>query len=157
MTGFIRSCLAGAALAFSVGAVAQAPAQKDDEPDILVTGTPEEIERQIKTFVGALTQAPPRGQLARFEASVCPGVAGLPPGQREAVIARMRRVGEAAGLRVGKAGCTPNVVLMVTNDKKAFLEALRRKYPYYFEAMTSSDLRRLLREPGPAAAWQVHG
>ncbi|HEY5721068.1 MAG TPA: hypothetical protein VIT45_01975 [Allosphingosinicella sp.] len=157
MPGFIRSCLAAAALAFSGGASAQQPAQDADGAEIVVTGNAEEVERQIKDFVGALTQAPPRSQLSRFESSICPGVAGLPPGQKESVIARMRRVGEAAGLRVGKPGCIPNVMLMVASDKRAFIEALKRKHPYFFDSMPSDELRRLVSEPGPAAAWQIDG
>ena len=157
MPGFIRSCLAVAALAFSGGAAAQGPQQEGDGAEIVVTGSAEEMERQIRSFVGALTPAAPRGQLSRFESSICPGVAGLPPDQKESVIARMRRVGEAAGLEVGKPGCTPNVMLMVTSDKRAFIEALKRKHPYFFDTMPSDELRRIERDPGPAAAWQIDG
>jgi hypothetical protein len=153
MTVFVRACLAAAALGLSAGIAAQPPAQNAD--DIVVTG--QDIDAQIHDFVGALTQAPPGGQLSRFERKVCPLAVGLPPGQKATIAARLRRVAEAAGLPVAGASCTPNVLLIVTGDKRAFIEGLERKYPYYFGEMPPRAIRRLAAAPGPAAAWQIDG
>jgi hypothetical protein len=155
MSFFIRICLAAAALGLAGAASAQETPQNADAPDILVTG--QDIDQQIKDFVGALTQAPPRGQLSRFETKVCPTAFGLLPGQRDAVLARLRVVAQAAGLQVGKPSCIPNVLLIVTTNKRAFIEALDRKYDFYFGEMSPREVRRLAREPGPAAVWQVQG
>ena len=88
MPGFVRSCFLFAALAFSGAAAAQDPVEGQDQADIVVTGTPEEVDRQIRDFVGALTPSPTRSQLKRFEMSICPGVAGLLADQREKVLTR---------------------------------------------------------------------
>lgn len=155
MSIFIRFLLAAAALGLPATAGAQAPAPEPDGADILVTG--QDIDQQIRDFVGALTKAPPRGQLGRFETKVCPAAFGLLPGQRDSVLARLRIVAKAAGLEVGKPSCIPNVLLIVTPDKRAFIEALDRKYDFYFGEMSNRDVRRLARSPGPAAVWQING
>jgi hypothetical protein len=155
MSIFLRALLLAAAFGLAGAAAAQSSPQATDDGDILVTGV--NVDQQIKDFVGALTQAPPRGQLSRFETKVCPAAFGLQPGQRDGVLARMRVVAKAAGLEVGKPNCVPNILLIVTPNKRAFLEALERKYDFYFGEMSSGEVRRLVRSPGPAAAWQVQG
>jgi hypothetical protein len=152
MAALVRFLAAAGALAFAAGLAAQ---ETERPPDILVTG--QDVDRQVRDFVGALTEAPPRGQLSRFERRVCPAAVGLSPTQKAAVAERLRRVAEAAGLDVAGASCTPNVLLIVTGDKRAFIESLEREYPYYFGDMTSAAVRRLARSPGPAAAWQIQG
>jgi hypothetical protein len=152
----IVGALGTLALVLAVPAFAQETAQPAGDQEIVVTGNPD-VERQLTDFVGALTQVPRSGQLSRFEAAVCPTVVGVKPTQKEAVVARMRVVAKAAGLAVGRQGCVPNVLLVVTADKRAFLEALRDKHPYYLGDMSASAVRRLIAAPGPAAAWQVEG
>lgn len=76
---------------------------------------------------------------------------------RDFVVARLRRVAEAADMPVEDAGCRPNVVVVVTPDKTAFLQALRKKLPNYFSGLPKSEVRRLLATPGPAVAWQLPG
>lgn len=155
MPGFVRGLALGAALLAAPAAAQESARPGGEGPDIVVTAT--QVEEQIRDFVEALTQAPPRGQLSRFERSVCPAAIGLSAGQKEAVVSRIRRVAQAAGLEVGGPRCIPNVLLMVTSDKRAFLEALRRKHDYYFGDLSPGQVRRLVREPGPATVWQLHG
>ncbi|WP_114954662.1 hypothetical protein [Sphingosinicella terrae] len=149
------SCLNAVAIALAAPAAAQDP-PPPGSPDILVTGNPE-VEAQIRDFVAALTAAPPRTQIGRFEIGVCPVAVGLSESQRSAVARRMRQVAEGAGLAVGDADCTPNVVVAVTPNKRAFLEGLRQRHSYYFSGLSSPAIRRLTRGPGPAAAWHVQG
>jgi hypothetical protein len=146
----------GAALAAAGAAAAQDAAAPASPPEIVVTGT-RDMGEQVRDFIGALAPAPVGGQLSRFEFSVCPAAIGLPPAQKQAVASRMRQVAQAAGLQLGGASCRPNVLVMVTADKAAFLETLWRKHAYYFSGMSGSEVRRLMREPGPAAAWQIDG
>jgi hypothetical protein len=152
----VGSLFSGALLLLQPPAAAQDTREPDADGDIVVTGNAD-VERQLTDFVGALTQAPGGGQLSRFETAVCPTVVGIPPAQKDAVVARIRVVAKAAGLAVGGRSCVPNVLLVVTGDKRAFLEGLRRKHSYYFGDMSASAVRRLIGEPGPAAAWQVDG
>lgn len=135
---------------------AQDQAADDSPSEIVVTGT-RDMDRELRDFVGALTRTSPGKQLSRFESAICPTAVGVSPTQKEAVVRRMKTVAKAAGLAVGGAGCTPNVLLVVTGEKKAFIEALWKHHSYYFGEMRSGEVRRLAREPGPAAAWQVAG
>lgn len=156
MRQWIVGSLFSVSLILAAPAAAQEAPQPDGDQEIVVTGNAN-VERQLSDFVGALTQVPGGTQLSRFESAVCPTVVGVSPAHKDAVVARMRVVAKAAGLAVGGAGCVPNVLLVVTGDKRAFLEALRAKHAYYFGEMPTSAIKRLIAEPGPAAAWQVDG
>jgi hypothetical protein len=130
------------------------PAQDQSEQDVVVTGTLER-EQAIRDFVGALTRdVPMTGQLARFEDTICPGVYGLIGQARETVVNRMRQVAAYVGLRLGGENCRPNVLLMVTRDKRAFLQRLANRYPQFFDDEQNSA-RRVLAQPGPVSAWHA--
>jgi hypothetical protein len=155
MPRFLRCALLGAALVLSAPALAQTVPQAPEGPDIVVTGQ-KDVERQIRDFVGALTRTLDE-QLTRFQSEACPAAIGLPPAARDALVARMRVVAEAAGIGAGKPGCLPNVLVMVTHDKRSFMETLNRKYPDFFGTLSFVAINRLIRSPGPAAAWQLKG
>jgi hypothetical protein len=158
---FMRYWLLGSWFAASLGlaapAAAQTPSQQQDSAEIVVTGN-RDTDQQVRDFVGALAQAPLGGQLSRFESAICPIAVGVSPAQKDVITRRMKAIAKAAGIAVGGADCTPNVLLVVTSDKKAFIEALWKKHNYYFgEEMSGREVRRLAQEPSPAAAWQVAG
>lgn len=139
--------------ALALLAVPAVAATQDDAP-IVVTGQ-KDIEQQIESFVDALTQASPRGQIARFEQAICPGAFGIPDAQRAAVRDRIRVVAEGVGLDVEKPGCKPNLVVLVTHDKAALMKELGRRHYYLFGNRTPTEVRQIIAEPGPATAWQV--
>lgn len=115
-------------------------------------------EKEVQTFVEALTpaQGGARAQLSRFETRmVCPATLGVAPAQREAIVARMRRVAVAAGAPVAGARCKPNVLLAVVDDKRAFVELLIRRYPEMLGSLSTRDARRRAAAPGPAVVWQL--
>ena len=155
-----RLSIAGTALAIpGLAAAQQPPAPPPAESNqIIVTGQNErDTRRAINEFVGALTPAPARGQISRFEDRVCPGAVGLSPPLREAVVSRMRQVAQAAEMNVDEPDCYINVLLVVTRDKRAFMNGLRRAHPAYFADRTLSQVRRLLAQPGPTTAWHLAG
>lgn len=157
MRKIVRGAFASAALmlATAAGAQQQQP-QTSDGPEILVTGT-RDLPDQIRDFVGALTEAPVRGQLGRFEWAVCPVALGFQPAQKQAVERRLRSLAEAVGLRVGRANCRANMLVIATADKRAFLQSVWARHRRFLGGMSASEYRRLLAEPGPAAAWQQVG
>jgi hypothetical protein len=137
-------------------AVAQNRAAGAASPEIIVQGQ-KDREQQVKSFVDALTRAPSWEQISRFEAGVCPAAAGLTPAQNQVVVARMRRVAKAAGMRVAVAGkCKPNALVLVTGDKQALIDALRKAHPAFFTDMFHQRIP-VPNQPGPATAWQVDG
>jgi hypothetical protein len=151
----IAPLFCGALALAAASAAAQTGPAADTGPEIVVTGNPD-LDGQVRDFVGALTVAQ-SGQLSRFERSICPTAVGVSAAQKEAVVARIRQVAKAANIAVGKAKCTPNVLLVVTGDKAVFLEAMLKNHPNYFGELSAKDVRKLGRAPGPAAVWHVQG
>ncbi|HEX8379147.1 MAG TPA: hypothetical protein VF619_01205 [Allosphingosinicella sp.] len=149
--------LAGPLLAaFAFSAPAAEPPRPARPDEIVVTGN-RDAEREVRDFVRALAPGSPLGQLSRFEWEVCPVAVGVPPSQKQALARRIRQVAQAAGIKLAAAGCSPNVLLVVASDKKAFIEALAKRHPDYIGSMPRRAFRRLVSQPGPAAAWQVDG
>jgi hypothetical protein len=150
-----------AALLFPSAAMAQtappapAPPAKQDAP-IVVTGT-RTTDEEIADFVDAFTVAPPMGQLARFELEVCPIASGMAEEQKTAIANRLRAVAKAAGVRVGKPECRPNILVIVTRDKHALIELLKRRRPAFFGDLTRSEIRALTDSTEPAVAWHIKG
>jgi hypothetical protein len=138
----------------AAGPAAAPPAAQPDTSEIVVQGT-RIGKQQIRDFVKSVTDVPYGGQVARFHAAACPSAVGLSDPFNAAVVERMRRVASAAGIRLARTPCTPNVFLIVTNDKRSAIESLERKYPAYFDGLSSKDVHDLAHSPEPAVAWQV--
>lgn len=145
-----------AALGFSAALAQSAPAPASDQSTIVVTGK-RSSEKEVQDFVRALAPVSFSNRITRFEQSVCPMAIGLPQEQRDMLQARMRRLAKEVGVPVGGAKCAPNVVVMVTQDKKALMQVLRRKYPEYFGDLSQSQIREIARKSGPAVAWHLRG
>jgi hypothetical protein len=154
----MRYLLIGSLLAASVSVAAAAAVQdqppQEEAPDIVVTGT-RDVDGQLRDFVGALTQTTGARSAASNRRFVRP--------RSESRRRRRKRSFAASGEsprlrdRGRRPNCTPNVLLVVTGDKKEFIDGLWKRHAYYFGEMSIRDVRRLAQEPGPAAAWQVAG
>jgi hypothetical protein len=145
----ILFALAGSAVA------AQQPPPSDDSA-IVVTG--EKISKDdISAFVKGLTKVGSNGQLSRFEHEVCPMALGLGSEQRQIVENRIRAVANAVDIAVGKAKCSPNILLIVAGDKRAVMEELWRHHSYVYGDVSGKHIRDLIRSPDQVAAWQIDG
>jgi hypothetical protein len=143
-----------AALSSPASPAVPKPAPPADQT-IVVTGQKDQ-QKAVEDFVRALTPVNSDGQLSRFEHDVCPAVFGLAEPQAHAVEQRIRLVAKSVGVAVGGERCAPNVLLVVTSDKKAFLDELLRHRSGDL-GITDRQLRKLEQQPGHAAAWQVQG
>jgi hypothetical protein len=152
---FIAAVLATAPLAAQPAPARAGTATGQGDEAIVVTGQ-KESRQAIQDFVGALTKIPSYQQLSRFEHSVCPAVYGLPKAQADAVANRIRLIAKTIGIVVGGEHCVPNVLVVATSDKLAFLEELRKRRADDF-GITDSQIHALEKQPGPAAAWQIQG
>lgn len=146
--------LPSAAMAQTVPPPQAAPGAKQSE--IVVTAK-RTTDDEIADFVDAFTPGPPRGQLARFEFAVCPMASGVDAAQKAALADRIRAVARAARVPVGKAGCKPNILVIVTPDKKALILALQHKDLDYFGDLRPREVRALADSPDPAVAWHIRG
>lgn len=144
------------ALLFAGSSLAQSSEAAQPEPKAIVVQGRRDRERQIRNFIRDLTPAKVHGQLGRFESSVCPAVAGLSTGQEAIIAGRIRRVAQAAGMTVGKAGCHPNVILIVADDKAALVKRLEKERLDYFPSVRNQYDFDALKDPNtPVAAWQI--
>ena len=138
-----------AALGLAQSTDAQATAAQGS---IIVEG--QRLHSRIDDFVRRLTPAR-QDQLQRFVQDACPAVVGLSSELANDVVGRIRRVAHAVGAPVAKARCSPNIVLLVVHDKQMAIQQLRAGLPGVFGDKRASDLRQLVENAGPTAAWQV--
>ena len=129
--------------------------------DIVVLGTP--MREQVETFADTVV-APPHGRgPARWSArsGICVGVVNL---QREAAQAMADRVSEVAldlGLPIGEPGCSPNVLIIATDDAPTLTAALVERSPNAFRPPYSGSsrsrlqLRRFIESDAPVRWWHV--
>lgn len=156
MRTLFRVCLGLSALCTTATAIAQDVPDASSSP-IVVTGR-KNMDQRIRAFADTLQDARGLDQIGRFETQgICPAVLGIVDQQGRQVEARMRRVAGTVGIPLAGAKCTPNAIVVVTDDKRRFIERLQHKRPYWFVSLSLGAVRRLARAPGPAAVWHVEG
>lgn len=132
----------------------ESAALSDAAPSDIVVEGRKDRNKRIQKFVDAVTVARIGGELSRFNDKVCPAAVGLTEVQNELVVNRLRAVANAAGMKVAGPGCMASALVAVVDDKEAFLSALRKRYPSYFQNALGEPIATP-REPGPATAWHV--
>jgi hypothetical protein len=96
-----------------------------------------------------------RGEpLARFDEPVCPGIVGLKVDFAEMIVGRIRDNAATLGLPLGDpARCEPNVLVLVLDDGRNYLNELRRRRGYLFQELDAGQRQALFEAPGRARAW----
>ena len=145
----LLSALAGAP------AIAQQVPPETEQAPIVVQGR--NRDAQIRELIDALPKIPSNGHIARFEEATCPAVLGLSPAQADYTVQRMRNVAKAAGVPVGKPKCLPNLLVLITADKKRLIEYFTRHNQDYLGDLGNRDAMRLARDPSPTALWYLTG
>ena len=84
-----------------------------------------------------------RGLLARWDNELCIGLVGAPQAQGRVLLERIADEAFAVGVRIGGPGCTPNLLVLVTNEADRAASDLRHHYPSVF--ITTERPERLLR------------
>lgn len=98
----------------------------EEEPiqleSIEVTGRP--LDQLIGEFVDEVGEPNRNRGLARWDGTVCVGVANLKTEAAQYLSDRVSTVAEDLGLRVGGPGCTPNILIVATNDGAGMARSL---------------------------------
>jgi hypothetical protein len=141
-------------------AVAQEPVNSDA---IVVTGR--QVQDMARAFADAVSAPPAReNQLARFQASICPGVMGLNQRQGQFVVDRIAQRAMALGLHVEEPGCRANVLVLVTRDANALAAAIAEQERYLMANYGSQEnlstrggdaLNAFINETRPVRWWHV--
>ena len=148
---FISAMLLG-----SASIAAPPPAAQPDEDQVITVQGRRNEKQEVRSFVRSLTLADPDMPLARFNGEVCPQAVGLSPRLDAAITERMRKIAAAAAIPLSKAGCRPNVLLLLAEDKNEMVKALRSRHKAWFVDATETPIQ-IPDEKGPALAWQVGG
>ena len=101
-------------------AVPQDPAT--DLEDITVVGRP--LETMIRDFVNEVAAPNRHRGIARWHSKICIGVANLSPEPTQYILDRVSTVAEDVGLRPGAPGCSPNVIIIATDQPDVLAESL---------------------------------
>jgi hypothetical protein len=91
------------------------------------------------------------GQLARFEDAVCIAVSGFEDPYNAIFAKRMAQDAAQAGLGIAKAGCHPNIVVLVTDHPQQELMSLARHDSFITSiGAKDKDLKLLAASAGPS-------
>lgn len=160
-------------LALVILAVSTGPSWGQDPPepepaeldDVLVQGSlgGVALREQVETFVDAVTSPPPGRGPARWHelAGVCVGVVNLRRDAAQIMADRVSQVAIMLDLPVGEPGCSPNVVIVATDDASALARALVERSPNAFRpryggaAGSRRQLERFMTTDRPVRWWHV--
>jgi len=136
--GIAVAVLAGLAPSF-------AKAQETPETtveDIVVLGMP--LREQVETFVDDVTAPATGWGPARWDErwGICVGVVNLRGDVAQAMADRISEVALDLNLTVGEPGCSPNVLVIATDDAPALAAAMVERSPNAFRPRYSGAARR---------------
>lgn len=127
--------------------------------DLEVTGR--RLDSLIRSFVGEVA-APNSGRaIARWDGSICVGVANLRGDAAQYITDRVSTVAEDLGLTTGQPGCRPNLLIIATDDGNALaahlIENNKRALRMGGSGMDrgGAALRRFQETDRPVRWWQV--
>lgn len=127
--------------------------------DVLVSGR--SLDALIRDFVGEVAEPNNRRGLARWEDSVCVGVANLRGETARYLSDRISTVATDMGLAAGAPGCSPNILVIATADAgglaRQLTEERRRAFRMGGAGMDrgSSALRDFVETDRPVRWWQM--
>lgn len=140
---FTAMMTAAALFAAAQSGAAQAPDAKDAPPaqtpapetsteveSVVVTAAP---RATISEFVRSIAEPVKRGgKLARWNRTVCPATLGLQREYAQYMNDRLAAVAMDAGLKVGKPGCRPDILVIVSADTETLLAEMAEDHKDFF-------------------------
>lgn len=151
-----------AAAAVAIATVTPAFAQ-EAEPDIVVVG--ERLQEMVRSFVGEVAEAPGgEQQMARWDRTICPLVAGLPQRQMQYMADRIAQRAHQVGLQTQGPGCRANILIFVTPDASVLANGIVDEYrtlvAYYSEnginTLGRGPLEEFTTSTAPVRWWHVN-
>lgn len=139
-------------LAASTPAAVQATTA--DTRAIVVEGN-RKPRRQADDYLDKVLPPAMDADIGRFEDPLCPMIVGLPDNLKNEVVGRIAQVAAAADIRVSAGECTPNLMIIIVDDKKALIEGMRRHKESYLYGVGSDRVSQLENASCPVAAWQI--
>jgi hypothetical protein len=131
------------------GQVAPSPSTRE----IVVQGV--SSRRRATQYIDEILPPTFDDQIGRVEDPICPGVVGLPDALKAQVLARISQVAAAASVPIARGRCTPNLMIIVVDDKKTLIEGMRWKKESYLYGLGTERIKHLENAAQPVAAWQL--
>ncbi len=123
-------------------------------PEVTVFGDRLKLEARITNFVYGITALQNYEGVARWQAPVCPLVAGLTRQQGEFVLERVSEIARLTGVPLGEEHCRPNLFIFVTTAPKELLQAMEKRYfAQTFGNATPSEVDEFINTPRPVRVW----
>jgi len=94
--------------------------------DVEVTGR--SLESMIDNFVVSVAASNPNRSLARWRNAVCVGAVNLQPDVAHHLVDRVSTIAGDIGLTPGAPGCTPNVLILATDDASGLSQVLVQQH-----------------------------
>jgi len=147
-----------AVLALSAGGQDAAPQDPPETrlDDVVVDGRT--LRELVRDFTSEVV-APPVGRgPARWDQKVCVGVANLRREAAQVIVDRVSAIALEVGLEIGEPGCSPNILILASEDGKgaarALVEAAPRAFrPGYAGASRSVRQLQLFQDSDAAVRW----
>lgn len=123
-------------------------------PEVTVRAKRAELLPRLSTFAYGITE-PVNGEgLARWNAPVCPLVAGLAQPQGEFVLERLSEIARAAGVPLAPEQCKPNLYIMVTAQPRLLLQAMEsHRREVVFANASPVTIDAFIEGPDPIKVW----
>ena len=152
-----------AALALAGSLAIQAPQSATDTPtavdDVVVSGR--SLDRQIRSFLDEVSVPDRNLRVARFQRDICVGAVNMRGDMAQYIVDRVSQVGMDIGLEPGEPGCTPNILIIASNDAAALAKGMVDARPKVFNPGVSSmsrnraALQRFQASDAPIRWWHV--
>ncbi len=114
----------------------------------------EAAQREITTFIGAVTVPSRDEPLATWQIPICPLVAGLPRDVGEFVLRRLSQAARNADAPLAPEKCHPNFLIIVAAQPDELVKKWRRRFPRAFNQQRGvEELKRFLTSTLPIRVW----
>lgn len=152
-----------AAVAVAMMAVATPAFAQEENEEIVVVG--ERLQEMVRSFVGEVAEAPnAEQQMARWDRTVCPLVAGLPQRQMQYMADRIAQRAHQVGLQAQGPGCRANILIFVTPDASVLAQGIVDEYRTLVAFYSENGINTLGRGPlqefttstAPVRWWHVN-
>jgi hypothetical protein len=127
--------------------------------DVLVEGRP--LREIVDDFVDEVVAPPPGRGPARWDRKVCVGAANLRRDTAQSLIDRISDIAHEIGLEAGEPGCSPNILVIASDDgadlARALVEARPNAFrpPYAGASRSRAALERFQMTDRPVRWWHV--
>jgi len=127
-------------------------------PEVTVEAQRLQLAPRVSQFVYRITipNAGYDGGLARWEAPVCPLVAGLRRQEGGIIQRRVAEIARAAGVRTADEHCRPNLFILVTAQPQKLLQKMQSGQHYLFwfgKGALPADIHDFITTPRPVQVW----